>query len=50
MRLEIPPDVPVLEGFRVLSDAETESFVRRYGLAMDADDLRCCGIIFRLGP
>ena len=48
MRLEIPPDVPVLEGFRVLSDAETESFVRRYGLAMDADDLRCCRDYFRL--
>lgn len=36
---EVKP-VPVLNGFAAISDAELESFCKRYGLAMNADDLR----------
>ena len=44
---EIPTEVPVLHGFRELSRPELESFVRDYGLAMDADDIAFCQNYFR---
>ena len=37
---EIKP-VPVLEGLTQLKEAELEPFCKEYGLAMNADDLRC---------
>ena len=36
---EVKP-VPVLEGFRNLAEAELKPYCERYGLAMNADDLR----------
>ena len=36
---EVKP-VPVLEGFREMRDCDFEPYCRRYGLAMNADDLR----------
>ncbi len=37
-----PPDVPILAGFRDLSEGDLSPFIDRYALAMDADDLRFC--------
>ncbi len=36
---EVKP-VPVLEGFREMQDCDFEPYCKRYGLAMNADDLR----------
>ena len=36
---EVKP-VPVLEGFRQMGEEELESYCKRFGLAMNADDLR----------
>ena len=44
---EIPSSVQTLTGFLDLSRDELEGFIRRYGLAMDADDLACCQAYFR---
>jgi len=41
-KYEIPTEVEVLEGFRAMDHADISSFIRAKGLAMDADDLRCC--------
>ena len=43
----IPTTVETLEGFRELTRAELENFVRNYGLAMDADDIAFCQDYFR---
>ena len=37
-----PQTVETLDGFTSLGDADTAAFVSKYGLAMDADDLRFC--------
>lgn len=37
-----PSPVPVLQGFTLLDDAGLTAMIAEYGLAMDADDLRCC--------
>ena len=42
MAYAAPAPVPVLAGFRRMDDAAVEQMLRRYGLAMDADDLRFC--------
>ena len=43
----LPTEVETLVGFRTMSDSEVEAFVRRYGLAMDRDDLAFCREYFR---
>ena len=42
VKYELPTDVAVLTGFCKLDRAQLEDFVRRYGLAMDADDIEFC--------
>ena len=37
-----PADVEVLHGFIDMGEEELAAFVRKYGLAMDADDVRFC--------
>ena len=44
---EIPTTVETLEGFRALSREELAEFIRRYGLAMDLDDIAFCQEYFR---
>ena len=44
---DLPTSVQTLTGFSDLSRDELEGFIRRYGLAMDADDLACCQAYFR---
>ena len=39
---EIPDSVETLEGFIDLTEADIPKFIAKYGLAMDADDLRFC--------
>ena len=43
-----PPDkVATLKGFCQLPDEQLEAYIDELGLAMDADDLRCCREYFR---
>ena len=42
IKYEIPTEVKTLEGFIELDRAGLESFVKEYGLAMDADDIAFC--------
>ncbi len=42
MSYEAPEMVPTLHGFREMDDAAVEATIAKYGLAMDADDLRFC--------
>ncbi|MCQ2430885.1 MAG: phosphoribosylformylglycinamidine synthase, partial [Clostridia bacterium] len=44
---DIPTTVRTLDGFRELDRFGLESFVREYGLAMDADDIAFCRDYFR---
>ena len=44
---EIPTGVETLAGFNAMSAEELNSFVSKYGLAMDFDDLRFCQQYFR---
>ena len=44
---EIPTTVETLEGFCALSREELAEFIRRYGLAMDLDDIAFCQEYFR---
>ena len=44
---EIPSEVATLDGFLDLDRARLESFVRDYGLAMDADDIAFCQDYFK---
>ncbi len=43
----VPAEVETLDGFCGLKEEEAEAFVRRYALAMDADDLLFCRDYFR---
>ena len=43
----IPETVETLQGFISLSEEELEQFVTRYGLAMDADDIKFCQQYFQ---
>jgi len=47
VRYEIPTTVETLTGFNDLDRAALEGFVKRYGLAMDADDIAFCQAYFR---
>jgi len=47
VRYEIPTSVETLRGFNALGREELEQFVKRYGLAMDADDIAFCQQYFR---
>ena len=42
MAYEAPEMVPTLDGFRQMDDAAVDAAIAKYGLAMDADDLRFC--------
>jgi len=44
---DIPTTVDTLEGFRSLSREALSAFIRRYGLAMDLDDIAFCQEYFR---
>ena len=44
---EIPTEVETLKGFIELDRAGLESFVKDYGLAMDADDIAFCQQYFK---
>ena len=39
---DIPETVPTLDGFVTLDRAGLEAFIKKYGLAMDADDISFC--------
>ncbi len=47
VRYEIPTSVETLHGFNAMGREELEQFVKRYGLAMDADDIAFCQQYFR---
>ena len=47
IRYDIPQAVATLEGFTGLSREELAEFIRRYGLAMDLDDIAFCQDYFR---
>lgn len=44
---EIPQSVETLTGFCSLTRSQLEEFVKKYGLAMDADDIEFCQQYFR---
>ena len=44
---DLPETVETLDGFRSLSDAEIPAFIKKYGLAMDKDDLVFCREYFK---
>ena len=44
---DAPADVEILTGFTEMDEAQTAAFVKSYGLAMDADDLRFCMDYFK---
>ncbi|MEE1284636.1 MAG: phosphoribosylformylglycinamidine synthase [Acutalibacteraceae bacterium] len=47
MQYDIPTEVKTLEGFIDLDRAGLESFVKEFGLAMDADDIAFCQNYFK---
>ncbi len=47
MNYDIPTEVETLNGFISLDRAGLESFVKDYGLAMDADDIQFCQEYFK---
>ncbi len=47
VKYEIPTEVETLTGFTKESDEELSEFVKKYGLAMDDDDLKFCRDYFR---
>ncbi|MBN1777277.1 MAG: phosphoribosylformylglycinamidine synthase [Clostridiales bacterium] len=46
-RYDAPGDVEILSGFTAMDEDQIAAFVREYGLAMDADDLRFCMAYFK---
>ncbi len=44
---DVPTTVETLTGFTALPEEALTDYVAQYGLAMDADDLRCCREYFR---
>lgn len=44
---EIPTTVETLDGFTDLSELELDVFIKKYGLAMDLDDIKFCQKYFR---
>lgn len=47
MKVEIPPDVEILNDFNQMSDAELKAFRTARGFAMSFDDLKFCQQYFR---
>ena len=47
MKYDIPTEVRTLDGFIELDRAGLEDFVKKYGLAMDADDIAFCQDYFK---
>ncbi len=47
MDYTVPEDVALLEGFCAMEEGDLTPTIRRYGLAMDEDDLRFCRDYFR---
>ena len=47
MEYEVKTTVEVLDGFNALSREELNGFIRKYGLAMDLDDILFCQEYFR---
>ncbi|MBQ5331424.1 MAG: phosphoribosylformylglycinamidine synthase [Oscillospiraceae bacterium] len=47
VKYDIPTEVEVLKGFTEQSDEQAAEFVKKYGLAMDNDDLIFCRDYFR---
>lgn len=47
MKVELPGKVEILEGFNSLDEEGLKDFVKRYGLAMDTDDIAFCQAYFR---
>ncbi len=43
----LPPDVVTVEGFITLDEAALSEMVKKYGFAMDSDDLRFCRDYFK---
>ncbi len=46
-QFDVPTTVPVLDGFTSMDDASIAEFVKKYGLAMDSDDLIFCREYFK---
>lgn len=46
MNYTVPESVEVLDGFTALSDEELNEFIKKYGLAMDLDDIKFCRTYF----
>ncbi len=44
---DIPDSVPTLDGFIMLREEELDSFIKKYSLAMDRDDIRFCRDYFK---
>ncbi|MBR6647153.1 MAG: phosphoribosylformylglycinamidine synthase [Clostridia bacterium] len=42
MKAEIPADIEIMEGFTKASDAELAEMIKKYGFAMDLDDIKFC--------
>ncbi|MBE6634518.1 MAG: phosphoribosylformylglycinamidine synthase, partial [Ruminococcaceae bacterium] len=47
MSYDIPTTVQTMEGFTALTRADLEEFIRKYGLAMDIDDILFCQAYFQ---
>ena len=46
MNYTVPESVEVLDGFTALSNEELNEFIKKYGLAMDLDDIKFCRAYF----
>lgn len=42
MAYEVPTEVEILDGFRLLQEGELQGYIEEYGLAMDTGDLALC--------
>ena len=42
MKAEIPADIEIMEGFTKASDAQLAEMIKKYGFAMDLDDIKFC--------
>lgn len=47
VKYSIPTSVDVLEGFTEFSETQLTEFINKYGLAMDADDIKFCQDYFK---
>ncbi len=42
VKYDIPSAVPTLDGFIKYDQAQLDEFIKKYGLAMDSGDIKCC--------